>query len=61
MPTAAGLADKIMKRFYVTPNLLPSGGGVFEIYVNRKKVYSKKQTGEFPTDEQVFQLIDDMK
>ena len=30
-----------------------SGGGVFEITVDGRLVYSKKATGAFPTDEQV--------
>jgi len=28
--------------------LVPMGGGVFEVIVNGEKIYSKKQTGEFP-------------
>jgi selT/selW/selH-like putative selenoprotein len=31
-----------------------SGGGVFEITVDGRLVYSKKATGAFPTDEQVL-------
>jgi len=28
--------------------LVPMGGGVFEVTVNDEKIYSKKQTGQFP-------------
>jgi selenoprotein W-related protein len=28
--------------------LVPASGGVFEVIVNGEKIYSKKQTGEFP-------------
>jgi len=28
--------------------LVPAGGGVFEVSVDDELVYSKKQTGEFP-------------
>ncbi len=28
--------------------LLPSSGGVFEISVGGEKIYSKRETGEFP-------------
>ena len=31
-------------------------GGVFEITVDGKLLYSKKQTGRFPTDEEVDAL-----
>ena len=33
--------------------LIPGGGGVFDIEVNGKMVYSKKAVGKFP-DEQSF-------
>ena len=36
-----------------TVTLKRSGGGVFEITVDGRLAYSKKATGEFPTDEQV--------
>jgi selenoprotein W-related protein len=30
--------------------MIPSGGGVFEVVVDGKLVYSKKATGEFPDE-----------
>jgi len=36
--------------------LVPGVGGVFEIIVDGKLLYSKKQTGRFPTDEEVDAL-----
>jgi selT/selW/selH-like putative selenoprotein len=36
-----------------TVTLKRSGGGVFEITVDGRLAYSKKATGQFPTDEQV--------
>ena len=35
-------------------SLRKSGGGVFEITVDGRLAYSKKATGEFPSDEQVL-------
>ena len=35
---------------------MPGVGGVFEIIVDGKLLYSKKQTGRFPTDEEVDAL-----
>jgi selT/selW/selH-like putative selenoprotein len=32
---------------------VPGVGGVFEITVDGRLVFSKKQTGRFPTDEEV--------
>lgn len=37
--------------------LLPSGGGVFEVTVDGKKIYSKKETGEFPKDAAIVKKI----
>jgi selT/selW/selH-like putative selenoprotein len=34
-----------------------SGGGVFEIRVNGKLAYSKKATGQFPTDGEVIATL----
>jgi len=45
------LAEKILvahKRRVGALELVPSDGGVFEVSVNGKNIYSKKQTGEFP-------------
>ena len=35
-------------------SLRKSGGGVFEITVDGRLAYSKKATGQFPSDEQVL-------
>jgi selT/selW/selH-like putative selenoprotein len=37
--------------------LRKSGGGVFEITVDGRLAYSKKATGDFPTDEQVRRTL----
>jgi len=36
--------------------LVKSGGGVFEIAVDGKPAFSKKQLGRFPTDDEVDAL-----
>ena len=41
-----------------TVEMIPSGGGVFEVVVDGTLVYSKKETGEFP-DEAV--LLESLK
>jgi len=39
-------------------NILPSSGGVFEIWKNDELVFSKKQTGRFPmSNDEVIQLL----
>lgn len=37
--------------------LKKSGGGVFEIRVDGRLAYSKKVTGEFPTDGEVLASV----
>ncbi|PYM09968.1 MAG: hypothetical protein DMF15_03835 [Verrucomicrobia bacterium] len=42
------MAARIRKKAGVTPGLIASGGGAFEIRVNGELIYSKLKTGEFP-------------
>lgn len=37
--------------------MIPSSGGVFEIVVDEKLIYSKKETGEFPSE---FAILDQL-
>ena len=37
--------------------LIPSGGGAFEVIVDGKLVYSKKATGRHCTEEEIFDAI----
>jgi selenoprotein W-related protein len=41
--------------------LVTSGGGVFEVTVNGEKIYSKKETGKFPTPIELIEKIELMK
>jgi selT/selW/selH-like putative selenoprotein len=38
-------------------SLTKSGGGVFEITVDGRLAYSKKATGQFPSDEEVLRTL----
>jgi selenoprotein W-related protein len=54
------LAAKILTTFKQQVKdlkLIPSGGGCFELTVDKHLVYSKRKTGEFP-DEQ--KMLDEM-
>lgn len=37
--------------------LQPKGGGIFEVTVNDQVVYSKKELGRFPTENEVSDII----
>ncbi|MRG85292.1 SelT/SelW/SelH family protein [Salinibacillus xinjiangensis] len=41
--------------------LVPSSGGVFEVTVNDTKIYSKKETGQFPESEKMIQELEKLK
>ena len=38
--------------------MIRSGGGVFEVVVDGALVFSKKNTGRFPEDDEIFAAIE---
>jgi selenoprotein W-related protein len=52
------LAAEIKKHRGLDANLIRGSGGQFEIVLDGKLIYSKKQTGRFPeTDEILNQIV----
>ncbi len=51
------MADSIEDKFSIKPKLKKSGGGVFEIEIDGKLVFSKKETGRFPDAREIFEAI----
>ncbi|MBM3970400.1 MAG: SelT/SelW/SelH family protein [Planctomycetes bacterium] len=51
------MAAAIQQRFGVEPTLIPGGGGIFEIVADGKLIYSKHQTGRFPTHDEVLSKL----
>lgn len=47
---AVSLAAALKKHCSINTELIKSSGGVFEVIVDGKLVYSKKATGEFPDE-----------
>ena len=45
------------KALDVQANLVAGGGGIFDVIVDGKLVYSKAQTGRFPEPNEVTELI----
>lgn len=37
--------------------LVPSGGGVFEVTVDGRKIFSKKELGRFPENGEILSVI----
>jgi selT/selW/selH-like putative selenoprotein len=46
----------LVERYGADVELVKGGGGVFEIAVDGTLVFSKKQLGRFPTDDEVDAL-----
>ena len=51
------MAAELKKELEAESDLVASGGGVFEIEVDGKLVFSKKSLGRFPDDGEVLRLI----
>jgi selenoprotein W-related protein len=51
------LAKAIEEKTGVKAQLKKSGGGVFEVFVDGKKIFSKKETGRFPENEEILSQI----
>ncbi|MBN1958023.1 MAG: Rdx family protein [Desulfuromonadales bacterium] len=51
------MADKIKKQLSIDAELIPSSGGVFEIVVDGQLIYSKKATGQFPSEWSILEQL----
>jgi selenoprotein W-related protein len=54
------LTGKLLLRFkqrIQNLKLIPSGGGCFELTVNGELMYSKLQTGRFPDEQQLLDVV----
>jgi len=54
---AVSLAALLKKHGGKDIELIPSDGGVFEVVVDGVLVYSKKETGEFPDEQQLVEQL----
>lgn len=51
---ALGLASALRRQFDLAVELVPSRGGVFEVRVGGRLVFSKRATRRFPDDDEIF-------
>lgn len=56
---AGGLKRDIQQKFGVDPKLRLGGGGVFELRVDGKLLFSAKQASRLPTPTEVLGMIRD--
>jgi len=52
------LQAAIKNRYGIAATLKEGVGGIFEVAINGKTVYSNQTTYRFPTDEEIFEKID---
>ena len=60
-PRAASLADALKEKYGAEVkqvDLVPGSGGAFEVSLNGTLLYSKLETRQFPTTEQIAAAID---
>ena len=50
----------ICDRFGLEPELIASGGGVFEVQTDEELVFSKRQMGRFPEDDEILDALSGM-
>ncbi|HBC47601.1 MAG TPA: hypothetical protein DEO84_05245 [candidate division Zixibacteria bacterium] len=51
------MAKAIEKKYGVKSKLIKSSGGLFEVTVDGKKIFSKKETGRFPENLEILETI----
>ena len=48
----------IKDRYGITATLIEGAGGIFEVFIDGKSVYSNQTTYRFPENEEIFVQID---
>jgi selenoprotein W-related protein len=51
------LAAEIKTHFGASTELIASHGGVFEVTVDGRRIFSKKALGRFPDDGEIVRLV----
>ncbi len=57
MPQASSLAASIRDEFGVESELIKGGGGIFDVAVDGRPIYSKHESGRFPEDEEILSQL----
>lgn len=60
MPQAASLATLVREETGIEAELVRSSGGRFEIELDGELIYSKAETGEFPSEASIVDKIRDL-
>ena len=52
------MGEDLKKHFEANINLLAGSGGVFEVEVDGKEIFSKRKSGRFPELDEIISLIE---
>ena len=55
---ALSLRESIQSKFGVNAELIKGTGGVFEVTLNNSLIFSKKELGRFPNENEIEDLIE---
>ena len=55
------MAAEIKKQVGVDSQLVRGSGGIFDVLVDNKKIFSKKDVGRFPTEKEIVDQLRAMK
>lgn len=61
MPRASSLAAEIKKELGVDPELIRGRGGVFNVIVENRKIFSKHDEGRFPSENEILEQLRGLK
>ena len=51
------MAEAIKKKYQVEPKLIAGAGGIFDVRVDGKLIFSKHEVGRFPEDAEVLEAL----
>jgi selT/selW/selH-like putative selenoprotein len=54
------LAAEIKKELGIDSQLVRGGGGIFDVTVDNKRIFSKKEEGRFPTEKEILDKLRSM-
>jgi selT/selW/selH-like putative selenoprotein len=55
------LAAEIKKQLGTDSQLVRGSGGIFDVHVDNKKIFSKKDAGRFPTEKEIVDQLRSIK
>jgi hypothetical protein len=54
---AVSLKESIEAKLKIPTRIRMGGPGALDVFVDKQKIYSKKQTGRLPTADEIIELI----